>query len=125
MPKPAGSTLLHESVTVAYPDGSTVTGDVIRTRAGVRVLWTGRAVRSLPAKWTSTEVTGLDTLNVRGIDPGTARTIKAGASARGLTIGQYLHRLALLHAAVREAAAGGDAGAATILATLGLETVTA
>lgn len=125
MPRPAGSTLLHESVTVAYPDGSTVTGDVIRTRAGVRVLWTGRAARSLPRKWTTTDVTGMDTLNVRGLDPGAAKAIKAGASARGLTIGQYLHRLALLHVAVREAAAGGDEGAAKILATLGLETVTA
>lgn len=123
MPRPAGSTLLHEAVTVAYPDGSTVTGDVIRTRAGVRVLWTGRAVRPLPSKWTNTDATGLDTLNVRGINPGTARAVKAGAAARGLTIGQYLHRLALLHVAVREAAAGGDEGARKILTTLGLDTV--
>jgi hypothetical protein len=64
------------------------------------------------------------TLNIRGIDAESARSIKAGAQARGLTIGQYLHRLALLHVAVRERAAT-DAGALKDLRTLGLETVTA
>ncbi len=64
------------------------------------------------------------TLNVRGLQTSAASAIKAGAAAHGLTIGQYLHRLALLHVAVRELAAAHDAGAAKILATLGLETVT-
>lgn len=64
------------------------------------------------------------TLNVRGIDSSAARAIKAGAAARGLTIGQYLHRLVLLHVAVRELAAH-DPRAAEMLATLGIESVSA
>lgn len=64
----------------------------------------------------------LGTLNVRQIGPFTARALKSGAHARGLTIAQYLHRLALLHVAVRELAAT-EPRAASILATLGLETV--
>jgi hypothetical protein len=64
------------------------------------------------------------TLNVRGLETSAARAITTGAKARGLTIAQYLHRLALLHVAVRELAAAGDAEAQQALKTLGLETVT-
>lgn len=64
------------------------------------------------------------TLNIRGIDAGHAREIKRAAAARGLTIAQYLGRLLLLHAAIRDAART-DARADSILATLRLETVTA
>ena len=47
----------------------------------------------------------MTTLNVRSIEVATARTIKAAAAARGLTIAQYLHRLAMLHVAAGECAA--------------------
>lgn len=64
------------------------------------------------------------TLNIRNLDPSAARALRQGAHSRGLTLAQYLHRLALLHVAVRERADGGDEAAATILRRLGIETVT-
>lgn len=64
------------------------------------------------------------TLNVRKIEQTAIAEIKRGAHARGLTIGQYLYCLVLLHAAVRERAAAGDPGASADLATLGLQTIT-
>ena len=64
------------------------------------------------------------TLYIRGIDASTARAIKSAARMRGLTLGQYLHRLALLHAAIREIADLGPCDARDILAKLGLVTVT-
>jgi hypothetical protein len=63
------------------------------------------------------------TLNVRGIDPTVARRIKAGAAARGLTIGAYLARLVALHDAMRARADAGHDGLRVELETLGLATV--
>lgn len=62
------------------------------------------------------------TLNVRGIDAKAAQAIKSGAASRGLTIGEYLGRLASLHHAARVLAVG-DAPVRAVLAKLGLETV--
>ena len=64
------------------------------------------------------------TLNIRGIDAGAARSVKAAAQARGMTIGAYVQRLALLHLAAREWAEH-DERVARELATLGLSTITA
>lgn len=69
------------------------------------------------------DMTTSTTLNVRRLDVSAARTIKAGARARGLTIAQYLHRLALLHVDAREWAAR-DPEVAACLARLGLDTIT-
>lgn len=76
-----------------------------------------RATRKAPAPPT--------TLYIRGLDAGTARAIKSASHARGLTLGQYLYRVSLLHAAVRELADGGSMEARKTLVTLGLETVIA
>lgn len=65
------------------------------------------------------------TLNIRGIDAATARAVRSASQARALTLGQYLYRVSLLHAAMREHADGGDVWARKTLAALGLETVTA
>lgn len=53
---PHKSTVVKENVTIRYPDGTTASGDVIRTQVGATVLWTGRAVRPLPENWEEKQV---------------------------------------------------------------------
>lgn len=73
---------------------------------------------------------------MRGIDATAAARIKAGAAARGLTIGAYLAQLVALHDAMRALADAGQdrcfavecpavAGLRAELTALGLQTVTA
>lgn len=62
------------------------------------------------------------TLNVRQIDRDAVARIKRHARARGLTLGQYLGRLALLHEEVR--ALEAEPRVKALLARLELATVT-
>jgi hypothetical protein len=59
------------------------------------------------------------TLNIRDIHASAARAIKGGADELGLSLGQYLHRLALLLLASRERARADEETART-LQNLGL-----
>lgn len=58
-----------------------------------------------------TRKTPTTTLNIRGIHTSAARAIKHEADALGMTLGQYLHRLALLLVACRERARTDEATA--------------
>lgn len=65
------------------------------------------------------------TLNIRDIDDTAAARIKQSAHVRGLTMGQYLARLAQLHDVARARADAGDDALTAELTALGLATVTA
>lgn len=121
-PRPAQSTLLQEEVTIQYHDGP-VTGDLIRLAIGTTVLWTGRAVRSLPPDWRRYVDVAETTLNVRGIASDTVERIKRGAASRGMTIGEYLGRLQEVHDAARARADTSDDGLLAELVSVGMQTV--
>jgi hypothetical protein len=63
------------------------------------------------------------TLNVCGIDTHAVECIEWAAHARGLTIGEYLARIAELHHRACALADRGDKNCAELLKRLGLETV--
>ena len=64
------------------------------------------------------------TLNIRQLDAAAAARIKRAAEVRGLTLAQYLAKLALLHDTSRARADAGDDGLQADLTALGLQTVT-
>lgn len=64
-----------------------------------------------------------DRLQIRGLDARTVARIKRAAGARGLTVAQYIARLADLHEECRTAADGGTGVVANVLSKLGLATV--
>ena len=64
-------------------------------------------------------------LNIRQLDPYVADNFRRGALSRQLTQAEYLKQLVALHIAVRVRADAGDDAAKELLASIGLETVTA
>jgi len=66
----------------------------------------------------------MTTLNIRNIDDAAAAKLKRGADMRGLTLGQYLAKLAELHDRARARADAGDDGLQAELESVGLQTVT-
>lgn len=64
------------------------------------------------------------TLNIRNIDDKAVARAKQAAAARGMTVGQYVAALVLLHDAARARADAGDDGLQADLEALGLQTVT-
>ena len=65
----------------------------------------------------------MTTLNIRNIDEKAVVRLKRTAAARGLTLGQYIAKLAALHDATRARADAGDDALQAELTTLGLQTV--
>ncbi|HEY8768002.1 MAG TPA: hypothetical protein VIP09_12210 [Dehalococcoidia bacterium] len=65
----------------------------------------------------------MTTLNIRNIDDAAAAKLKRGSDMRGLTLAQYLAKLADLHDMVRARADAGDDALQAELIALGLETV--
>jgi hypothetical protein len=66
------------------------------------------------------------TLNIRGIDAKAVARAKAAATARGMTLGEYIAAVIVLHDAMRALADSGRHDQVVAeLKTLGLETVTA
>lgn len=63
------------------------------------------------------------TLNVRKIDRDAVDRIKRAAQMRGMTVGEYLTRLADFHDAARARADAGDVGLHAELMARGLQTV--
>lgn len=69
-------------------------------------------------------MTKQDRLNIRGISPQAQAKIKLAAQRRGMTIGEYVGRLADLHDAARALADAGDLVLQAELGALGLQTIT-
>ena len=65
----------------------------------------------------------MTTLNIRNIDANAVSRLKRSADMRGLTLGQYLAKLADLHDAARARADAGDDALQAELTALGLATV--
>lgn len=63
------------------------------------------------------------TLNIRNIDDDGAARVKRAAGVRGMTLGEYVAKLAALHDVARARADAGDDGLQAELEALGLATV--